>query len=843
VLKISLKKALRKLLKITLAFFGLMLVLILAGTYILERNVKSVILSEINKQLTVDVSVKKISLSLIRHFPQVTLRFEDVQIPSLPGDTAPLLAAERLSLRFNLLQVVRGNYMLRNLDVNDGRLNLFIPRHGKPNYLIFKEGSGESTPFNIDLRKVKISNVDIRYHSESDSMRLHFLCKNNSLRGRFSTDQYDLKAAGDLCFYQSHIAGNHYFSGQQAEIDLEMVIDNNRNLYTISKGDVEIEGIPLGITGEVSDQKGNGQLHLSIEGREINLRHLASILPEKLKSLAAEYDPDGEVQFKGAIKGGYSGGKTPDISFHFGIKNAKIKHQESGTTLQDIACTGEFLTSQDESYFRVSRLTASLPNGKVGGELVILDFENPQVIAEIHADMPVSELSGFLSIKDAEVTDGNLKANLKLESSIALDSEWTIGQLLHCKTSGDIQFTNLTVKAKNYPEFSGVEGNFRVDNNEIQVKTLKGKLQQEPFTFSGSISNLIPYLISGINNLTFRGNLHLAELDISDLAGTGKQEKRASLPPIRIPGNISGMLNLQVDRIKYDLFTAERLRTTLKLASGTVTAESLRMEAFSGVLDGALVLTQENDSKLRLEADIRTNHTDINLLFKQCRNFGQDDLTDQHLRGFMSGLIRFSTSLKSDGTLLWPTLEAIGDIMVEDGALLDYKPVMELARYTRIDDLSNIHFKTLQNQIKITNRRVIIPQMEISSDAADLTVSGIHDFDGNIEYHLSILLSDILSKKAKIKNTGNVDMESETDARGRLTLYLLVDGTDSKPNVHYDKRSYRRSVQQELKTEKETVKELLKKEFGTFSHQNPDQDPRARKSRQEGEILIEWEDE
>jgi hypothetical protein len=107
--------------------------------------------------------------------------------------------------------------------------------------------------------------------------------------------------------------------------------------------------------------------------------------------------------------------------------------------------------------------------------------------------------------------------------------------------------------------------------------------------------------------------------------------------------------------------------------------------------------------------------------------------------------------------------------------------------------------------------------MDIASSAISISASGVHSFDNIVEYHLKLLLSDILAKKAK---KARKDVEEfgvvEEDGLGRTSLFISMKGPVSDPIISYDSQGARAKIKNDLVKEKQTMKQLLKEEFGLF---------------------------
>lgn len=815
-----------------------------AVTLVLERKVKGILVSEINKQLIAEVSVRKVSLSLLRHFPQVSLKFSDVTVASFPGDTMPLLIADRLFLQFNLLDVLRREYAVRNIEIAEGKLSLKIRRDGKENYLILKEGTGETEAFEVALNKVLVRDVDILYSDVKNDILVGFTCVKTAFRGNFTADLYKLKSTGDIIIREVRSGSYSFFSGQESQIDLVMEVDERKDVYTLDKGILTVEGLPFSITGTVHYGSDHENLDLAIEGNGLELEQLMGLLPGAWNEAVKAYAPEGGISFSGTVRGGYAAGTLPDVHCFFGLDKATIAHEVSGKSLQKIHCKGEFLQGEKQSFLKVNEFSASLGNGTLAGTLELIGFSDPLIKMELNSDLDMGDLLSFFPMKGLTSASGRITMGIQLETALVTGKEKLVQQLLHTKTSGGIRLSNVSLKMDQVEgSLENVNGGVAIQNNDFVLNGLTGKFDRESFSFKGSITNLIPWLLLPDQRLIFAGTLRSSGINLASVTANSKGNNGSTVGGmVKLPESINGVLDFQIDKFSYHEITSSNVRGQIRIEPGRVLLNNLRMRAFNGSVEGDFAVANAGGGGILLDAEVASAKADIRLLFQQFRNFGQNDLVDKNLKGLLTSKIRVHCKLDAKGNLLYPSVDAIGDLLVEEGALVDYEPVKALARYTRLDDLSNINFHTLENQIRITQQKVIIPQMLIRSDAADFTVSGTHGFDGDIEYHLSLLLSDLMTKKARRGGIREEGGTVEQDDRGRLTLYLMLKGPVENPKVTYDKRGHREKAVEELKTEKETVKALFKKEFGTFIHPNTNTGNPAQKPK-EGEILIEWDED
>jgi hypothetical protein len=127
--------------------------------------------------------------------------------------------------------------------------------------------------------------------------------------------------------------------------------------------------------------------------------------------------------------------------------------------------------------------------------------------------------------------------------------------------------------------------------------------------------------------------------------------------------------------------------------------------------------------------------------------------------------------------------------------------------------------------------------MEIKSSALSLFISGTHSFNNDIDYQIKLLLSELISKKAR-KRDANLDKQLlvEDDGLGRTTLYLKMDGTVDDPNIYFDKIRIKEKIKTEIKKEKEAIKKIVKEDL---LNQKTD----SIKKQEKTEVILEWDDE
>jgi VCBS repeat-containing protein len=179
---------------------------------------------------------------------------------------------------------------------------------------------------------------------------------------------------------------------------------------------------------------------------------------------------------------------------------------------------------------------------------------------------------------------------------------------------------------------------------------------------------------------------------------------------------------------------------------------------------------------------------------------------------------------------------------IEKGELLHYEPMKNLSRFVAVSELDDIKFATLQNQIEIKDQKIFIPKMNLESSAMNVTLSGTHSFNNEIDYHFKVLLSDLLFQKArKAKKENDEFGVVEDDKSGKTGLFISMTGTVDNPVIKYDKQGAKQNLKANMVEEKQTLKQILKEEFGLFKKDTALN--RKDKPKEDGKFIIKWDED
>jgi len=252
-----------------------------------------------------------------------------------------------------------------------------------------------------------------------------------------------------------------------------------------------------------------------------------------------------------------------------------------------------------------------------------------------------------------------------------------------------------------------------------------------------------------------------------------------------------------------------------------------------------LVGARSNGSYLAKGA-FNLSSIDIRKSFDSFHNFGQKFIVGKNLAGSISGNVSVLYEMDREFNINYPSLIGEAHAVVINGRLIDFRPVQELSSFIELEELKNISFSKMENDLFVRNSTLTIPKMEITSSVGWFSIYGNHYFSGDYTYHIRVLLSEILSKKARRQNKDNSEFgRVAEDEENKITIPLKIESKSGKFSKGYDFGQSREIVKENVVQEKKNLKGILNEEYGWYKddstkvHKEP-----AKKNK----FQIQWEE-
>lgn len=804
---------------------GLLLLSALTATliYAYQDKIIGLFVAEANKHLKTKVQVNRISLSWWDKFPQVSVTLDQVRITEgVAGSSQPLATVGKVFCTFNLQDLLRKHYQVRELYLENGQVQVKVLADGTVNYQVFARDTTAATgqPFSFDLEKIALRNMVVSYADVPLKQYYQVTAQDLQAAMTVQPDRIALQTEGDVYVHTVQLDQSEYFKDKQTHLRTAMVIHPDSRKLELAPSLVRVGPARYEVKGNV-DYAATTSVDLQLQGRDTNVQSVLALLPARISQQYSQYRSAGAVYFNGSVKGPVSGRKSPQVAFNFGCRQASLYHPGYKQRITGIRLTGSFTNGPGRnartSVLSLKNVQGRLAQRPFSGNLVLQNFRDPDLTLDLKADLDVGHVLGLFPV--AEIKGGSGLAKVAVNFSGKLRQLKGNRGVSAVRAGGDISLHNVTLVLRDYKQpFRNLNGTFLIRKNDLAVTDFKGWLGASDFLLNGYFKNALAWFFLDKQHLLIEADFASRFLDLDQLLSSstgsgpapagGKVGSGGSGYRLVISPYLDFDLNAQVQRLQFRRLKGKALQGNIRLQDQVLSSPDIAFRVIGGYfgLQGSLDARKPNAIKVTTTARLRDLHVDS--LFYVFENFGQSFLVQRHLKGELTANI--ASDLYFDSHLKPQTnaMEAEVQVLIRNGQLNNFEPLQKLSSFVSRRELANLRFAQLSNTFYIQSRTIFIPEMEVHSNvsrASLIGIQGTHTFDQQMDYKIRIPLSKGV-KRDKDEIFGPVEQVSH----GTTNLFLTLKGNEKDYRIGYDKQRVKQKVAQDLKSEKQELIDIFK---------------------------------
>ena len=870
-------------LKIIVIVISLFIFLGIGIKFIFGSKIEAVILNRINAELKSDLIVSNIEFSLLEDFPYSSVTLFDLRIKSSKGE-GQLLYLEKAVIQINLLSLLFKNYSIDKVILKDGDIYLEHDKNGSSNFDIFKDDKKGQEDFEIE--SLEIRNVNISYFDIKDSSSFQSLIGLLNIGIKIVDNKSEVSINGKLFANKLLIQNLDYINGKKKAKEKYVHHDPPLRNKKITAGCTDLNAINYNSLSNIDDSScvyplpvtnintqivfqndsikmssasiiidgahfkhlecliSDNKYLLNFETQNEEIEDIINIIPEDFQYLFDESKLSGTINSAVQINGDENT-LNPDCQINFTLKDSEYTSLVSPFNISKINCKGSF-NNGDSNNLSTSKLvfsdfTSKKETGFINGDFTITNFNEYHLTANLSSHWELKEINAFIENSPFNNLYGELRGNLKYDGKLSFDD----GMKKHITNSiysGNWEFKNVSFNYKESPlNFIFKESSWEIEGHIIKIKDDNFQVSESKLTFNGEIHDLFLYLLDQKSTIHIKGYLSseyvkFQELfTIKDINGEDHNEIFVSV----MPNWFDVKITFDIAKFQYHDFYSNQFEGEIEYESNTLklNANKMRMKALNGEISGNVFYYENRIHDLVLKSNIKLSKIDISKGFSSFDNFGQTFITHENIKGKAFSDIYIRSMWDKDDKFYSKSLYVKADLKIEDGELLEFEPLYNLSDYASLDELKNVKFATLENQLRIDDEKIIIPEMDIYSTALGLHVSGTHTFQNKMDYKIRLLLSDLLSNKMKRKSK-KINLEDLQDHHeGKTTIQFKMTGDIDSPNISIDRLQLQKDVMNEIIKETEEITNIIKEDV-------LDNSPKGdQNNEQDSGIEIEWKDE
>ncbi len=808
----------KKALKITgISLLAIVLILILLP-FLFKGKIKEMISQQVNNNLNAKFSYTDFSLSLIRHFPNLTVELEDmtlVGIDSFQNDT--LIHLKSFSAGLNLMSVINGEQIkINSIILEEPTIKVKVLKSGLANYDIAKtdttaapadQSDTAATKFNIKLKKFHIIDADIVYDDKSSDLNAQIENFNFKLKGDMTRDltNLDIKSAIERLTVET--GGVKYLNKARIGFVSTIEADLKNSKYTFKENEFSLNEIVLGFSGSVAMPDTNIVTDVIFKTTKTEFKSVLSLIPAIYMKDFDGIKTSGKFEFDGYAKGTYNAVNMPAFGINLIVEKARFQYPELPKSVENI----NIKLKVDAEEGTGENMTVDLKSGHL--EMAGNPFDAVMFIKMTAADIAMSgKINGKIdlnSVKDIYPladTDisGLIAANLEFAGNMSdIDNE----RYDKFKANGTLGLTNLKYIAKGMPPVTVTEAAMSFSPQFVDLSKFDCNYGKSDLHLNGKINNIVAYvfkdeLLSGVFN--FNANY----LDLNEMMGDDTETATTAAPEtasewIEIPSNIDFTLNAGIKKMLYDKIEITETDGKIVIKDSKMSMDNLKMN----LLQGAMSMTGSFDTKIidkpKAEFLLDISRFDIPAVYTAFNTIKQMAPIAENCTGKISASLSLNTILDIEMMPVFNTLNSKGRLLSDNIGMKNNKLFGKLADASKQEKFRNPSLKSIDLKFSITDGNLVLEPTNLKVAGTDFSAEGMQNLDKTIKFNLGFDVPKDAANKLVSKLPTNQLTEN-------VKIFAIVGGTTDDPKIEKFSSNLTEGIKEEVKEKIEEVKENVK---------------------------------
>jgi hypothetical protein len=390
----------KKLLKYTSIVLFSLLLIAFTLPILFKGKIVSAVKSGINKNIEAKVDFKDVSLSLFRHFPQLSVSLENIAVTGLGvfvKDT--LVSAPSIDASVNFMSLFTGkDIRIKGLYFNAPRIHALVNKDGKANWEITKAdtstSASEPSAFRVQLEKYAIKNGYVYYRDESSDMTAEITGLDHEGKGNLDQDLFKLTTSTNAEMTSFSYANVPYLVKAKTGFDADFEIDNKKSRYSFSNAAIMVNDLKLVADGFMQlDNDSTYSMDIKFDAPSNEFKTILSLIPAIYQKDFDKLKTNGTVAFKGFVKGIYSPAQIPAYDVNLDIKDGFFQYPDLPQPVKNV------------------QVSAHISNADGITDHTVID------IPKAHLEMGTEPFDFRLLVKNPETSryvDGALKGKINL---------------------------------------------------------------------------------------------------------------------------------------------------------------------------------------------------------------------------------------------------------------------------------------------------------------------------------------------------------------------------------------------------------------------------------------------
>ena len=785
-----------------------LILLILAVTlpFLFKDKIVAKIKEETNKNLNAKVNFGDFDLSLIRHFPNFSLRIDNLSIINLEpfaGDT--LVYSKSLSLVIDIMSVISGSEIkIKSVDLDSPVMNFLVNAEGKPNWDIMKPApAGEKkeakpSTFKASLKKYSVENGRVVYDDKSLGFYMILDNFNHQGKGDFTQDLFTLSTKTECKSLGLTYGGISYINKAKTDIAADLDMDMKNFKFTFKDNKILLNELELGFSGWLAMPDTNIDMDLKFSAAKSDFRNFISLIPAVYSSNFKDVKASGKMSFDGWAKGRYNAKSIPGFGMTLNIDNGAFKYPSLPAEVKNVFVDLKITNPDgviDHTMVNLSRMHVEVAGNPFDARLVLkTPVSDPDIDAFFKGKIDLTNIQKVVPLEKGTMLTGVITSDIAAKGKYSSVKNQRYDQFA---ASGSLTISGMNYSSADLKHPVNIkEMNMSFSPKTVALNSFNMKAGNTDLQASGSLENFIPYALKGE---TLKGILKMSSTKVdlnewmsgSTAAAPSQKADTSSLSIAEIPANIDFIMNATIGSLIYQNITMSNCSGTLLIRDQAIRMSNLLMH----LLDGSLVMnggySTLNPKKPSIDFDLAVSEFDIQKTATTFNTVEKMAPIAKNCSGKFSCKMNVKGDLDTKMSPVIPSLTGGGNLITSQITVQNFPVTTKIADALKMPSLKKLDVPKTNLSFKFANGRVYVDPFDVTMNGFKTTIAGSNGFDQTIDYTMNVQIP-----RASFGGAANSvlnNLVSHANAKGAnmslgdmIPVALKIGGTNSDPKVSTD---------------------------------------------------------
>lgn len=806
----------KKLSKILLTIFLTLLVLLILTPFLFQDKIITLVKKTVNNNITAQLDFSDANLSLLRDFPNASLRLSNVSIINgkpFKGDT--LLFSKEINLELRLTELFKSStdqLNIQSFSINDSKVNVLVNEVGIANYDIAKpsdvktETTDENpSNFGLSINSYGINNATIKYNDKKGKMNLILSSFSHNGSGDFSQSNSELKTKTST-LVSFKMDTTTYINNQKIELDAILGMDLINKKFSFLKNEAKLNNLPLIFNGYVQINEDNQDVDISFKTPSSDFKNFLGLIPEAYTKSIENVKTSGDFSVSGTVKGLVTNNTIPLLDISLKSNNASFKYPDLPKSVNSINIDAQLKNTTgyiNKTFVNLNGLSFKIDEDTFSGSGSFTNIiNNPTVDAKLNGTLNLANINKAYPVDLENELQGILKANLHTQFDLKAIQNNTLNRI---KNNGSIEVNDFIYSSKDIVNPINIK-NTKVDftPTTITLSKFDATTGKSDLNANGKIQNLLGFLLSD-KKLQGTFNLNSTSLYISDFmqeSTTSKDEKKditkeeEIVESLKIPAFLDCKVIADAKTVYYDNLTLKNVKGALLLKDEKAILQNVNAEMFKGRISlNGEVNTQHKTPVFNMDLGIKS--FDISESFNGLDLLKSISPIATAMSGKLNSNINLTGNLNKDFT---PNLTSLSGKALAEllNTKIDPKKTKSLSLLNdklSFIDLSKLDLSDIKTHLSFNKGEVAVKPFKLKYNDININVGGTHSFEQSMNYNVTL---DVPAKYLGSKVQGLLSKLSAKDQNITVPVTANITGNMKSPSVKTDLSSSVTKLSQKL---------------------------------------------